>query len=121
MASLYLGSGALEQEIVRIVIYNCIKVYNGYLQVDCLQKSVKEGKEVTVLLDHLRGSRGLPNSRTMLSKLISDSGGNFKLFLYHTPNLRGLVKRYFPKRFNEGFGLQHMKLFVFDNDVILTG
>lgn len=93
----------------------------GFLQVDCLQKSVKEGKEVTVLLDHLRGSRGLPNSRTMLSKLVSDSGGNFKLFLYHTPNLRGLVKRYFPKRFNEGFGLQHMKLFVFDNDVILTG
>jgi len=80
-----------------------------------------DGKEVTMLLDHLRGSRGLPNSKTMLSKLVSDSRGNFQLYLYHTPNLRGLVKRYFPERFNEGFGLQHMKLFVFDNDVILTG
>ena len=88
---------------------------------DCLQKPVREGKEVTLLLDHLRGSRGVPNSRTMLSNLVSNGRGNFQLYLYHTPNLRGLVKRYFPERFNEGFGLQHMKVYVFDNDVLLSG
>lgn len=82
---------------------------------------MREGKQVMMLLDHLRGSRGMPNSRTMLSKLVSDGSDNFRLYLYHTPNLRGFVKHYFPERFNEGFGLQHMKLFVFDNDVILTG
>ena len=92
-----------------------------FLQVDTLQNSLQEGKKVTLLLDHLRGSRGLPNSKTMLSKLITQSGENFQLYLYHTPNLRGLVKRFFPERFNEGFGLQHTKLFIFDDNVMLTG
>jgi len=95
--------------------------YNFFLQVDTLLSSLKEGKKVTMLLDHLRGSRGFPNSRTMLSKLVTQTGGNFQLYLYHTPNLRGLVRRFFPERFNEGFGLQHTKLFIFDNNVMLTG
>lgn len=46
---------------------------------------------------------------------------NVQLFLYHTPNLRGNLKRLLPQRWNEIIGLQHMKYAVFDDDVILTG
>lgn len=41
--------------------------------------------------------------------------------MYHTPNLRGLRKRVIPKRLNEGWGLQHMKLYGIDDEVIVSG
>ena len=40
---------------------------------------------------------------------------------YHTPNLRGLWKWVMPKRFNEGFGLQHTKIYGVDDEVIISG
>jgi len=41
--------------------------------------------------------------------------------MYHTPNLTGLRKKYVPKRINEGWGLQHMKLYGVDDEIILSG
>jgi CDP-diacylglycerol--glycerol-3-phosphate 3-phosphatidyltransferase len=41
--------------------------------------------------------------------------------MYHTPNLTGLRKKVVPKRINEGWGLQHMKLYGIDDEVIMSG
>lgn len=41
--------------------------------------------------------------------------------MYHTPNLTGLRKRHIPRRINEGWGLQHMKLYGVDDEIILSG
>ena len=41
--------------------------------------------------------------------------------MYHTPNLTGLRKQVVPKRINEGWGLQHMKLYGVDDEIILSG
>ena len=41
--------------------------------------------------------------------------------LYHTPNLTGLRKRLVPRRINEGWGLQHMKLYGIDDEIIVSG
>ena len=41
--------------------------------------------------------------------------------MFHTPNLNGWRKKYMPKRLNEGWGLQHMKLYGFDDDIMLSG
>ncbi|CAG8962272.1 hypothetical protein HYFRA_00005327 [Hymenoscyphus fraxineus] len=41
--------------------------------------------------------------------------------MYHTPNLTGLRKKYIPKRINEGWGLQHMKLYGMDDEIIISG
>jgi CDP-diacylglycerol--glycerol-3-phosphate 3-phosphatidyltransferase len=41
--------------------------------------------------------------------------------MYHTPNLTGLRKKYIPKRINEGWGLQHMKLYGVDDEIIISG
>ena len=43
------------------------------------------------------------------------------LYLYHTPNLRGVLKWAVPERFNEVMGLQHMKIYLFDDDLLLSG
>ena len=44
-----------------------------------------------------------------------------RVSLYHTPLLRGAWKALMPQRYNETLGLQHTKIFVFDNSVILSG
>lgn len=41
--------------------------------------------------------------------------------MYHTPALSGWRKRVVPARFNEGWGLQHMKIYGADDTVILSG
>ena len=48
-----------------------------------------------------------------------DSG--IRLRLFHSPMLRGLLHRTLPVRVREIIGVQHMKMYIFDNDVILSG
>jgi len=78
--------------------------------------------QVRILLDYMRGSRGKQNSRKMLEPLLkSKYGDHCKVFFYHTPKLRGIMKTVIPDRFNELIGLQHMKLYMIDNDLIISG
>lgn len=78
--------------------------------------------QVRILLDYMRGSRGKHNSRRMLQPLLKGKHGDrCKVFLYHTPKLRGIMKTVIPDRFNELIGLQHMKLYMIDNDLIISG
>ncbi|KAJ1731599.1 CDP-diacylglycerol--glycerol-3-phosphate 3-phosphatidyltransferase, partial [Coemansia biformis] len=44
-----------------------------------------------------------------------------RVSLYHTPALSGVSKRAWPQRYNEAFGLQHIKAYVFDDSVIISG
>lgn len=106
MASLYLGTGGLEQALVQEVS-------------TALER--KKDLHCQFLLDHLRGTRGSPNSCSILQPIMKKYHPRASLSLYHTPNFRGLLKKLLPERFNEGMGLQHMKVFIFDNNVIITG
>ncbi|XP_040438174.1 CDP-diacylglycerol--glycerol-3-phosphate 3-phosphatidyltransferase, mitochondrial isoform X3 [Falco naumanni] len=100
MASLYLGTGLLEQELV-----------------DCLEETLEKSLQakgssnlrVSILLDYTRGSRGRKNSRTMLIPLLQRFPDQVRVSLFHTPNLRGLLRLLIPERFNETIGLQHIK------------
>lgn len=105
MASLYLGTGPLEQELV-----------------DCLERSLQATDlKVSILLDFTRGSRGQRNSRTMLLPLLRRFPERVRVSLFHTPHLRGLLRRLLPERFNETIGLQHIKAYVFDSSLVLSG
>uniref|UniRef100_A0A3B3ZGI9 CDP-diacylglycerol--glycerol-3-phosphate 3-phosphatidyltransferase n=1 Tax=Periophthalmus magnuspinnatus TaxID=409849 RepID=A0A3B3ZGI9_9GOBI len=110
MASLYLGTGQLEQELV-----------------DCMEEALERSQEntselkVSVLLDYTRGSRGLENSRSMLLPLLSRFWSQVRVSLYHTPDLRGLLRLLVPQRFNETIGVQHIKVYLFDDSVIISG
>ncbi|XP_052329698.1 CDP-diacylglycerol--glycerol-3-phosphate 3-phosphatidyltransferase, mitochondrial-like isoform X2 [Oncorhynchus keta] len=111
MASLYLGTGPLEQELV-----------------DCMQEALERSQEgdnpdlqVSILLDYTRGSRGKTNSRTMLLPLLKQYSSQMRVSLYHTPDLRGLLRLLVPQRFNETIGVQHIKAYLFDDDLIISG
>ncbi|KAF2106777.1 hypothetical protein BDV96DRAFT_590392 [Lophiotrema nucula] len=79
--------------------------------------------KVSFLTDALRGTRETPKAScaSLLAPLISEFGDRVEVRLFHTPNLTGLRKRLIPKRINEGWGLQHMKLYGIDDEVIISG
>ena len=79
--------------------------------------------QLSILTDALRGTREDPDPScaTLLAPLISQFGDRVKISMFHTPNLNGWRKKYMPKRINEGWGLQHMKLYGFDDEIMLSG
>ncbi|KAK8112097.1 uncharacterized protein PG998_008554 [Apiospora kogelbergensis] len=63
-----------------------------------------------------------PVMRVPTRPLITEFGPErVEIRMYHTPNLTGLRKKHVPKRINEGWGLQHMKLYGVDDEIILSG
>lgn len=108
LSSLYIGKGQTE-------LISCIE--------DAL--SLNEDLKISILTDALRGTREAPKnfcSANLLVPLVEKFGKHrVDIRMYHTPHLRGLKKSLTPKRVNETWGLQHMKLYGFDNEIILSG
>ncbi|KAH7321718.1 CDP-diacylglycerol-glycerol-3-phosphate 3-phosphatidyltransferase-like protein [Rhexocercosporidium sp. MPI-PUGE-AT-0058] len=80
--------------------------------------------KLSILTDALRGTRESPEAScaSLLAPLVSEFGAErVEIRMYHTPNLTGLRKKYIPKRINEGWGLQHMKLYGVDDEIIISG
>ncbi|XP_060523302.1 CDP-diacylglycerol--glycerol-3-phosphate 3-phosphatidyltransferase, mitochondrial [Cylas formicarius] len=107
LVSLYLGTGELEKKFVDALLTN--------------ENFLKKRLVVDILLDFTRGSRFEPNSRTMLLPLLNKNDVTCNISLYHTPALRGALKKYLPNRYNELLGLQHMKLYIFDDTLVISG
>ena len=76
-----------------------------------------------MLTDFLRGTRETPqpSCATLLAGLVKEFPRRVEVRMYHTPNLAGLRKAMIPNRINEGWGLQHMKLYGFDDEIIMSG
>ncbi|KAJ2492173.1 CDP-diacylglycerol--glycerol-3-phosphate 3-phosphatidyltransferase [Coemansia sp. RSA 2050] len=108
LSSLYLGSD--ETELV-----------------STLDRALAINQElcVDILLDCLRGTRSDSrgqSSATLLAPLVRKYGDQrVRIAMYHTPALNGISKRLWPQRYNETFGLQHIKAYVFDDELIVSG
>ncbi|KAI7862237.1 hypothetical protein BDF14DRAFT_1858466 [Spinellus fusiger] len=94
--------------------------------VDTIRTALKrtDTLRIHILVDCLRGTRTLngQSTATLLLPLIKDfPGGRVKVSMYHTPDLKGLLKKTLPQRFNESIGLMHMKVYGFDDTVMLSG
>ncbi|KAI9714827.1 MAG: CDP-diacylglycerol--glycerol-3-phosphate 3-phosphatidyltransferase [Bogoriella megaspora] len=91
-----------------------------------IRDALQENQElkVSILTDALRGTRESPDRScaSLLAPLISEFGPErVEIAMFHTPNLTGFRKRILPKRINEGWGLQHMKLYGVDDELIMSG
>lgn len=106
MASLYIGTGTLEKRLLSITKENIIN--NKNLKFD-------------VLLDYHRGTRGHINSRTLLQQFVDEISDRCHVYLYQTPKLQAKWSHAVPARYNELIGLQHMKLYIVDDIVLLSG
>ncbi|KAI1321376.1 hypothetical protein F5Y16DRAFT_69746 [Xylariaceae sp. FL0255] len=94
--------------------------------IETLQQALHKNPDLqlSILTDALRGTREAPDPScaSLLAPLIAEFGPDrVEIRMYHTPNLTDLRKKYIPNRINEGWGLQHMKLYGFDDQIILSG
>ncbi|CAH2350088.1 CDP-diacylglycerol--glycerol-3-phosphate 3-phosphatidyltransferase [[Candida] railenensis] len=105
-------------------------LYIGKSQVELIQcideaLTANEDLQVYILTDALRGTREAPENRCSASLLIPlvEKHGKHRvdIRMYHTPHLNGFTKSLTPRRINESWGLQHMKLYGFDDEIILSG
>ena len=93
--------------------------------ISAIRQTLQHRPELTVsiLTDALRGTRESPepSCASLLVALVAEFPDRVDIRMYHTPNLTGLRKALIPRRINEGWGLQHMKLYGIDNEIILSG
>ncbi|SBT32739.1 phosphatidylglycerophosphate synthase, putative [Plasmodium ovale wallikeri] len=108
ISCLYMGIGDLEKELVQSIKNN---------------KTIKKLR-VDVLIDKQRGTRPegklKESSVSVLSKLFSH-GTNVNISLFHNPLLGAILYNILPYRVNEAMGVMHMKVFISDNTLILSG
>lgn len=94
--------------------------------IETLRDALRRNPNLTlsILTDALRGTREAPqpSCASLLAPLVAEFGPQrVEVRMYHTPNLTGLRKRLVPRRINEGWGLQHMKLYGVDDEIIMSG
>lgn len=97
-----------------------------FSQISTIQTALraKPNLKLSILTDALRGTREAPSlsCASLLAPLVTEFGPErVDIRMYHTPNLTGLRKKYIPLRINEGWGLQHMKLYGVDDEIIISG
>ena len=83
------------------------------------------GLRVKILLDWCRGTRMVKNeSSASLLRPLHDHNNDkssCRLSFYQTPQLRGWLNRILPSKWNELTGLQHCKVYIFDDSLIISG
>lgn len=102
--------------------------------IDCLRSALEanRGLKVLVLVDGLRSTREGPlredgetvsntSCASLLASLARDFSNQVDVHLYRTPGLPVWMEKVIGKRFVEGAGLQHMKVYGADDDVIVSG
>ncbi|KJP89599.1 hypothetical protein AK88_00810 [Plasmodium fragile] len=108
ISCLYIGIGELEKELILTIKNN---------------KHIKNLR-VDILLDKQRATRPegklKESSVTMLSDLFSHAG-DLNISLFHNPLLGAVLYNILPYRLNETIGVMHMKVFIADDHVILSG
>ncbi|CRG98880.1 phosphatidylglycerophosphate synthase, putative [Plasmodium relictum] len=108
ISCLYLGIGELEKELVESIKKNV---------------NIKNVK-VDILLDKQRGTRPegklKESSVSVLSELF-DYCNNININLFHNPLLGAILYNILPYRINEAIGVMHMKVFIGDDILLLSG
>lgn len=109
LAALYVGAGDEEQALMQ------------QLGARLRERPQLQG---TVLLDYRRGRRaggGGESSATLLASCLPLEQDNCRAALHAVPTHGALLRRLLPVRVSEAAGVSHLKLAVFDDDVLFTG
>ncbi|KAG0151993.1 hypothetical protein CROQUDRAFT_71298 [Cronartium quercuum f. sp. fusiforme G11] len=92
---------------------------------NALYQSLKSNHtlRLTIVVDYLRSTREdpKPSSASLLATLKANFPNQVEVALYHTSELYGWQKKAIPRRFDEGWGLQHMKIYGADDNLIMSG
>eukprot|EP00941_MAST-03F_sp_MAST-3F-sp1_P002225 g2225.t1 len=110
LASLYIGTGEQEIKLLKAVESACER--NPALRVN-------------FFLDASRASRAGHGESSIslhaLAKLVEAHPNRISVGLFLPPQLWGFLGRILPPRFREAAGVQHLKAYVFDDTLIMSG
>eukprot|EP00898_Chlorokybus_atmophyticus_P006690 jgi/Chlat1/7021/Chrsp56S06702 len=116
LASLYVGTTAMEQNLVAHLAATA---------------AARPNLNVTMLLDAQRAMRpakdvfgtSVTAASLLAANLLSPprKPPRARVALYRTPALRGLWKAILPPKYNEGMGVSHLKVYIFDDNVLVSG
>ncbi|VDO06108.1 unnamed protein product [Rodentolepis nana] len=124
LSTLYLGTGELEERLVKALIENPNKPL-----VIILADATRSTRPLKITEKFVgQGSKSSPSSPVgensssplFLLQRIANLP-NSRVSLFQTHKLRGFLYKMLPERMNEILGLQHMKVYIFDDDVIISG
>ncbi|KAF8499951.1 hypothetical protein JB92DRAFT_2743225 [Gautieria morchelliformis] len=102
-------------------------LYIGTTELDLLRSlrhSLAANPRLTLhlSLDLLRSTRpGPASSASLLAPLVASFPDRVYVHLYKSPNLAGVLAKLVPRRFDEGWGTWHPKLYGVDDDLIISG
>ncbi len=109
--ALYLGDGDLEKRLL-----------------ETLDRQLEKEKELRLefWFDGLRGMRrssSLNGVSTfdLIQPLAIKYPSRCSIFMYTSKQMQGVRGKIVPSRFKEVFGVSHIKLYIFDNDILLSG
>lgn len=57
----------------------------------------------------------------LLLPLIEEFGDRVEVWFFRSPNLKGLLEKVVPERYDEGWGTWHGKWYAVDDEVVLSG
>ncbi|KAG9122256.1 CDP-diacylglycerol--glycerol-3-phosphate 3-phosphatidyltransferase [Ceratobasidium sp. 392] len=80
--------------------------------------------ELVIQVDALRSTRPSKTQTSpahLLLPLIDAYPDRVKVYLFRSPKLNGLLRHFVPRRFDEGWGTWHSKVYLVDNEVLLSG
>ena len=73
-------------------------------------------------LDLLRSTRPGPvSTASLLAPLVSSFPDRVHVHLFKSPKLTGILAKLVPRRFDEGWGTWHAKVYGVDDEVIISG
>ncbi|KAK7006176.1 CDP-diacylglycerol--glycerol-3-phosphate 3-phosphatidyltransferase [Favolaschia claudopus] len=105
ISSLYLGSS--ETELVSSFA-------------DALKR--RPQLQIHMLFDLNRSTRPGPHSTVkLLAPLVAQYPDRVHVSFFRSPSLRGILAKFVPPRFNEGWGTWHAKIYGVDDEVMISG
>ncbi|KAI5065242.1 hypothetical protein GOP47_0019937 [Adiantum capillus-veneris] len=133
ISALYVGTGPMEQELLDVVAESLGRKpgLQALLLFDALRSTRKvRGKDGPGSADQAPKFRSSTEMLTQM--LLADSAkwrlgkklphdNRIRVALYRTPDLTKRLERILPSRLNEIVGVCHMKAYIFDNHVLMSG
>ncbi|VDM31247.1 unnamed protein product [Hydatigera taeniaeformis] len=124
LATLYLGTGELEQRLVEAIATN-----KNNPQVTLLADATRSMRTIRATAEFVDTQQRRMNGRTFMTTQSSPlfllrriaQLPSSQVALYRNHRLHGWMHWVVPERLNELLGLQHMKVYVFDDDIIISG
>eukprot|EP00250_Pteridium_aquilinum_P015737 c22734_g1_i1 orf=1351-2520(-) len=133
ISSLYIGTGPLEQDLLDVVAESLRN--NPSLQAlflfDALRSTrivrSEDGAGLTSQSPKFRSSADMLAQMLLADSVKSRSAkgvrneDRVRVALYRTPDLTKGLEKILPSRLNEVVGVCHMKVYIFDNHVLMSG